>query len=296
MAVSGSASTSLFAEGGAGTLRLIAYLAASLFLMIADHRGGHLDRIRGWGSTASEPLYWLAAVPGRVGRTLVEDFGSRRQLVEHNSVISQELLLANARLHRLEAVQRENQRLRELLGAAQAPNLSVQLATPKDIDLDPFRHRLLLDVGSRDGVSEGLAIIDAGGVIGQVIEVSLVNSTAMLISDPNHAVPVQGIRSGVRAIAYGTGATDRLRLPNIPPSADLRVGDELVTSGLGGIFPAGFRVGRIEAIDPDETGLFLVAEVVPAAALDRSGQVLLLRNQPPPQAAEAGAPAPEPTQ
>lgn len=291
MPVSASASTTLFAEGGAGTLRLIGYLAASLFLMIADHHGGHLDRIRSWGSTASEPLYWIAAAPGRLGRALVEDFGSRRQLAEENAIVSRELLVANARLHRLEAVQRENQRLRELLGAAQAPNLSVQLATPKDIDLDPFRHRLLLDVGSRDGVSEGLAIIDAGGVMGQVIEVSAVNSTAMLISDPNHAVPVQGVRSGVRAIAYGTGATDRLRVPNIPPSADLRVGDELVTSGLGGIFPAGFRVGRIQAIVPDQTRLFLVADVVPAAALDRSGQMLLLREQPPPQAVARPGPA-----
>src|SRR5690606_7173201 len=142
--------------------------------------------------------------------------------------------------------------------------------------LDPFRHRVVLDSGSRDGVRPGLAIVDATGVMGQVVAVSASTSTAILVSDPNHAVPVQVRRSGVRTIAFGTGRTDQLLLPNIPPSADVRVGDELVTSGLGGTFPPGFPVGRLAELAPDDTGLFMVGKAEPAAALNRSGEVLLV--------------------
>ena len=152
----------------------------------------------------------------------------------------------------------------------------MQLASLVDIDLDPFRHRIVLDAGSRRGVREGRAVIDGEGGVGQVTAVTALNSTAMLISDPSHAIPVQVVRSGLRTIAYGTGSIDRLLLPNIPLSADVRSGDELITSGLGGTFPAGFPVGRITELSPDETRLFVVAQARPSAALDRSGEVLLV--------------------
>lgn len=276
MAFSASSSTSLFAEGGAGTLRLLAYLGVALVLMIADHRGGHLDRARGWAGLAIDPLYWLAAAPVRGVRALSENVASRRELAGNNDELARDLLLANARLHRLDAVQQENQRLRALLGSTRVHTMSVQLATLLDIDLDPYRHRVLLDSGSAQRVRPGLAIVDSSGVMGQVVDVSRATSTAILISDPNHAVPVQVRRSGVRTIALGTGRVDQLVLPNIPPSADVQVGDQLVTSGLGGTFPAGFPVATITALRPDDTRLFIVGEAAPASALNRSGEVLLV--------------------
>src|SRR5690606_11455349 len=142
-----------------------------------------------------------------------------------NDLLSRDLLLANARLHRLNAVQQENQRLRGLLGSTRNHALSVQLATLLDIDLDPYRHRVVLDSGSSHGVRAGLAIVDSSGVMGQVVDVSGSTATAILVSDPNHAIPVQASRSGVRTIAFGTGRVDRLVLPNVPPSADVQVGD-----------------------------------------------------------------------
>ena len=276
MAYSGSTSGSLFAEGGAGTLRLLLHLAAALILMVADYRGGYLDRLRHWAGLLSEPIYFIASAPARLSERLYESFRTRERLTSDNQALREQLLDSQARVHRLEAVQGENQRLRALLGGTRGLRLSVQLASLVDIDLDPFRHRILLDVGSARGVREGLAVIDGQGVVGQVIAATPLNSTAMLITDASHAIPVQVLRSGLRTIAYGTGRIDALSLPNIPLSGDVRVGDQLVTSGLGGTFPAGFPVGRITALNPDETRLFVVADAQPDAALDRSGQVLLV--------------------
>lgn len=276
MALNSNANGPLFADAGGGTLRLLMYLAAALILMVSDHRAGFLDRTRAAARLLAEPLYWVASSPVRFARDFREGFVARRELADEAQRLSSELLVANARLRRLASVQQENRRLRDLLDASRERRLSVQLASLVDVDLDPFRHRVMLDAGESAGVRTGLAIIDAAGVMGQVIEVSPLSSTAMLISDPSHAIPVQVVRSGVRTVAYGTGDTSTLRLPNLPPSADVRVDDVLVTSGLGGTFPAGFPVGRIREIAPDQTRMFLVAEAEPAAALSRSGEVLLV--------------------
>ncbi len=276
MAYSGNTSGSLFAEGGAGTLRLMLHLTAALILMVADYRGGYLERVRYWAGLLAGPAYLVAASPVRLAGYLHDTFSTRDRLASENHALSQQLMMSEARVHRLEAVQGENQRLRALLGGTRGLRLSVQLASLIDIDLDPFRHRIVLDAGSRRGVREGLAVIDGSGVVGQIVAVTPLTATAMLVSDPSHAVPVQVVRSGLRTIAYGTGRIDALSLPNIPLSADVRVGDELITSGLGGTFPAGFPVGRIAALNPDETRLFVVADATPQAALDRRGEVLLV--------------------
>lgn len=272
-----------------GTLRLLAYLAAALLLMVADHRGGWLDQVRRQADRLTGPLYWLAATPARVADGVHDAFASRAHLNAENEQLRRDLQLSNARLHRLEAVAQENERLRELLDGTRGYRLSVQLTSILDIDLDPFRHRIVLDVGERDGVQPGQALIDAQGVVGQVIEVASRHATALLITDPDHAVPVQVARTGLRLIAYGTGRRDRLRIPNIPQSGDIRPGDRIMTSGIGGHYPAGFAVGEVLAIEPDETRLFAVAEVRPAASLERSGEVLLVWNVP--METEVGPPA-----
>lgn len=276
MPYSSSSGGALFAEGGAGTLRLLVYLILALILMVADHRGGYLERVRHWGGLLGGPMYLVASSPARLVELARENFSTRAALRDENEALREQLLIGQARIHRLEAVQLENQRLRGLLGGTRGLRLSVQLANLIDIDLDPFRHRIVLDSGASRGVRVGLAVIDGSGVVGQVVAVTPMNATAMLVSDPSHAIPVQVVRSGMRTIAYGSGDVHKLVLPNIPLSADVRVGDQLITSGLGGTFPAGFPVGRIASLSPDETRLFVVAEAEPAAALDRSGEVLLV--------------------
>jgi rod shape-determining protein MreC len=189
------------------------------------------------------------------------------------------LLLSGARVARLQTAAAENERLRGLLGANRRGGVDVQLAPILDIDLDPTRQRLVLDAGSRDGVSVGQSVIDAGGLVGQIIAVRPGTATVLLLTDPDHAVPVMVARTGVRLVVYGQGRSDRLALPNIPLSGDIKVGDALITSGIGGRFPAGFAVGTVAALHPDDSHAFLVGDVVPAAQLDRGRDVLLLRQQ-----------------
>lgn len=277
MAYPGSTASRL-SESAGGTLPLLAYLALATLLMVADQRGGFATQARQKLSVLAEPVWWVAASPGRLAEGAGTLFSSRTELQAENQRLTRELQVSASRLHRLVAVAEENQRLRELLGGTRGYRLSAQLVGIIDIDLDPSRQRILLDAGSSEGVVVGQAMIDAGGVLGQVIEVTSRRATALLLTDPDHAIPVQVVRSGLRTIAFGTGRTDRLRLPNIPQSADIQVGDRLVTSGIGGRFPAGFPVGVVEALHPDDTRLFVVAEARPAARLDRGLEVLLVSN------------------
>ena len=261
----------------AGTLRLLTYLALSVALLVLDHRGGWLTRIRAQANVAVQPLWWLAGLPARLGDSVRDDAVTRSMLAEDNRRLRNAMLVSDARQARLQVAAAENQRLRGLLGAADRGGLDVQLAPILDIDLDPTRQRLILDAGTRNGVRLGQSVIDAGGLVGQIIEVAHTTATVLLITDPDHAVPVLVGRNGVRLVAYGRGRSDQLELSNIPLSADVKVGDAIITSGLGGRFPPGFPVGTVAALRPDDSRAFLLATLKPAAQLDRGRDVLLLR-------------------
>ena len=287
----------------AGTLRLLAYLAVALVLIVVDHRGAWLDKARDRATLLVQPLWMVAGWPGQLADKLQSDAGTLTRLTAENARLRNEALVNNARLARLHAVSAENVRLRELMGAAEHGGLDVQLAPILDIDLDPTRQRLVLDAGSGDGVHVGQSVIDAGGLMGQVIETTPMHATVLLLTDASHALPVTVARNGVRVVAYGTGRSDRLALQSIPMSSDIKVGDTVVTSGLGGRFPAGFVVGTITDLQPDDSRAFLVGDVRPAAQLDRGRNVLLIRAvAPPPRSAgddsgatpdeDVGAPAP----
>jgi rod shape-determining protein MreC len=260
-----------------GTLRLLAYLALAIALIVIDHRGGWLAQIRARSEAVVQPLWWLAAAPGRIGDEVRDSAATRAGLADENRILRNALLISGARLSRLQAAAAENARLRGLLGAGQRGGLDVQLAPILDVDLDPTRQRLILDAGSRDGVQIGQSVIDAGGLLGQIIDVTAGTATVLLITDPDHAVPVVVARNGVRLVAYGKGRSDRLELANIPLSSDVKVGDSIVTSGLGGRFPAGFAVGTVMTLQPDDSRAFLVGQLKPAAQLDRGRDVLLLK-------------------
>nr|WP_243849032.1 rod shape-determining protein MreC [Xanthomonas sp. CFBP 8151] len=256
-------------------MRLLVYLVLAVVLIALDSRGGWLSQMRLQANLLIQPIWAVAGLPGRIGSQVRDNAATHAQLVEETRSLRNQLLVANARLTRLQTAALDNAQLRELLNVAERRGLDVQLAPILDIDLDPTRQRLLLDAGSRDGVLMGQAVIDAGGLMGQVIEVTPLHSTVLLLTDPDHAVPVSVARNGVRLIVYGRG--DRLELRDIPLSAGVQVGDEIVTSGLGGRFPAGFPVGKVSELHPDDTHAFLVGELTPAAKLDRGRDVLLLR-------------------
>ena len=262
-----------------GTLRLLAYLALAITLVMLDHRGGWLGHLRSQANMATQPLWWLAGMPGRLGNRMHDDAVSYTRLADENRNLRNELLIANARTTRLQTAVADNTQLRALLGMAEGRGLDVQLAPILNIDLDPTRQRLILGAGSGDGVRLGQAVIDAGGLVGQIIEVTPIHSTVLLLTDPDHAVPVMVARNGVRVIVYGRG--DYLELSDVPLNTDVKQHDLLVTSGLGGRFPAGFPVGTVTRLRADDSRAFLMGEVKPTAQLDRGRNVLLLRSRDP---------------
>lgn len=296
MAIPANSTAPLFGEGASSTLRLVVYLVAAIALMIADRRGDWLEHLRSGASIVTEPVWRLAALPSELARDARVALADRRVLTEQNAELSRQLLLAQTRLRRVEAVQEQNQRLQELLSVQKSLGLSVQLAKVVDVDFGPYRrHTIMLDLGSENGVKIGQPVIDARGLVGQIVEVRPRSCTVLLISDKSHAVPVRIERTGLRTIARGSGALDTLELPNIPASADVKPGDKLVTSGLGGRFPADFPVGVVRSVGNDAAGMFAAARATPAAALERSAEVLVLHELanplgPPEPAEEIGPP------
>jgi rod shape-determining protein MreC len=296
VALSRDSSSPLFAGTVAGTLRLIVYLALASVLMVLDHRGSWLPALRSGASLVIEPVYRIAGLPSVGLRAATVAFADRQKLTEQNQRLREDLLLANAKLNRMASVAQQNERLKELLDTQHSLALNVQLARLIGVDLGAYRHRIVLNLGARDGVKQGQVVIDAHGIMGQIVDVMRTTSTAMLITDPNHAIPVTIERTGLRTVAYGSRAGDMLTLPNIPVSADVHAGDRLVTSGLGGRFPPGFPVGEIHDVAQTPSGMFLAAQATPAADMDRSDDVLLLHDLaepagPPGAAAPVGPPA-----
>lgn len=279
----------LFGEGGASTIRLITYLALAVIVMVVDNHGHWLEKARSKASLLIEPIYRVAALPSDVARSVGTAVTSQQHLIDENRDLRQSLLLAQVRLNRLNTLSDQNRRLQGLLEAQKRLGMSVQLARLVDIDLDPSRRRIVIDAGSNQGASVGQPVIDAFGLLGQLVEVLPNTSVAMLVTDPSHAVPVTIERTGLRTIAVGNKQSgDLLELSNIPTSADVQVGDKLITSGLGGRFPAGFPVGEIREVSNDRTGMFASALAQPAAHIHRSSEVLLLHDLPQPY----GPPAP----
>ena len=282
--------TSRLSESALSMLPLFFYVGVCLALMLADQHAGYGRVAREKLSLLTSPLWIVASAPSRLYRGAGEEFALRSTLQADNHRKTQALAIAQARIQRLGAVAAENVRLRALLGGARGYGLDVRLVGVLDVDLDPSKQRLVLEGGSDDGVQVGQALIDSGGVLGQVIETTAHRAIALLVTDPDHAIPVQVARSGLRTIAYGTGSSDTLALPNIPQSADIREGDLLITSGIGGRFPAGFPVGRVRGLHADKLRLFVIGEARPSAHMERGNEVLLVGNLP--VDPDVGPPAP----
>jgi rod shape-determining protein MreC len=265
--------------------------------MTVDHREHHLDNVRGGLSVLVYPLQWLVDLPGSTSEWFRESLSTRRELQEENASLRTQQLLLNTQLQKLEALEAENRRLRALLDSSfQVGKRPMLIAGLLSVDMDPYRHQIELNKGTLDHLFEGQPLLDSQGMMGQLIHVGPFTSTAMLITDPSHAIPVQVNRNGLRTIALGTGAIDRLELPHIPDNADIQVGDLLVTSGLGGRFPPGYPVAEVIDVEQDPGRAFSHVTARPRALLDRSREVLVvwppeLEGPPPPPAPTADEPA-----
>jgi rod shape-determining protein MreC len=266
----------LLLEGPSLGLRLAILGVLSIALMVADHRGRYLDALRSALTTAAYPLHRAADAPFAAWRSLGGELKSRATLQAENLELQAENLALKLRLMRFESLEEENRRLR---GARESSSRVVQRSVVAEImkvDLDPFRQRVLVNKGSRDGVYAGQAALDASGIFGQVTRVGPVSAEIIMISDPEHAIPVTVNRTGVRTIAVGTGRPDRLTLPYLARNADVEEGDLIVTSGLGGVFPPGYPVARVVDVTRDPAQPLLQVAAEPLAALDRDPEVLLV--------------------
>ncbi len=252
------------------------YILLAIVLMMMDQRGHYVPRIRGTMELAFEPVFHLVGWPADVLQTLNRRIRARSELIAENRQLTQQLLKMSGSIQTQAALVQENQRLRDLLDATWGRAYDFRFAEMKRVDLDPFSHKVWIDRGVADGVTVGQAVIDGYGIVGQVEDVHRHLSTVRLISDPDHALPVQINRTGLRTVAYGSGETSHLLMPNVPLHADVSPGDMIVTSGLGDRFPPGFPVGEVERVERHSGATFATVYVRPFAALDRGREVLLI--------------------
>ncbi len=268
----------------------------SAALMAVDHRQNYLEGLRGGISVLVYPLQYLVNLPVSASSWIGENLSSRETLLEENSRLKMQHTLFRAKLLKLNAIKAENLRLRELLQSSKKVGEQVLIGELLAVDLEPFTRQIVINKGSRDGVYLGQPLIGADGVMGQIVHLGPLSSTAMLITDANHATPVQVNRNGLRAIAVGTGAPDRLSIPYLPISADIVEGDLLVSSGLGGRFPPDYPVAVVSKVEKDPTQPYAVIHAVPTAKLERSREVLLVWPTGRQRQSDAGDETPAPTQ
>jgi rod shape-determining protein MreC len=272
----------------------VALAALSIGLMVADQRYDQLEQVRGWLNSAAYPVQVAIDLPFRAWGWITGAFADRGRLREENLELTTRLRMANLQLQRFAALEEENRRLRDMRENSAGVAERVLVASIMNVDLDPFRHRVLLDKGAADGVFKGQAVLDAEGIVGQVWRVQAHTSEAILISDAEHAIPVQSNRSGVRTIAVGTGDSTRLSLPFVTVESDLKVGDLLLSTGMGGVFPPGYPVAQVTRVERTAKATFAIVEARPTALLDRDREVLLVWfKEPPPAEPELKAPAAE---
>jgi rod shape-determining protein MreC len=268
--------------------RCVLYSLLALALIIVDKRYDHLGKIRRLLSVVAYPVQVAVASPFEGWHWFRDSVTTRDALRGDKAKLEAELRVAQFRLQRYEALEAETQRLRALRENTAGVTDRFLVGDVMNVDLDAFRERVLVDKGAGDGIYVGQAVLDSGGVFGQVARVGQLTSEVILVSDAAHAIPVQINRNGLRTVAMGTGDTNRLKLPYLPTSADVVAGDLLVTSGLGGGFPAGYPVGTIAEVKRDPAQSLADVDVKPAAALDRSKELLFVWLKP--QAAELPPP------
>ncbi|WP_081443618.1 rod shape-determining protein MreC [Methylophaga thiooxydans] len=266
----------LFANNPSLNTRMMLALLASLVLFFLDSRLDYFKPVRSVLSTVVYPIQVTASMPTSLVDWIEDFFQDREQLREKMAVLEASNMLQNIRLQKMQALERENMRLRELLGSSFRLQERVQVAELLTVDLDPFSQQVVIDKGKNYGVYVGQPVLDAKGVMGQVTETSPLSSRVVLLTDPSHSIPIQINRNGLRAVVTGRGLGEKLQMDFLPHNADIRVGDLLVTSGLGGRFPVGYPVGEVIAVDFPQGKAFADIKVEPAANLATSREVMLV--------------------
>lgn len=274
--------------------RMLLLVGLAVALLLADRYTTWLDPARAWSERAAHRLVSIGNAAGRTAVWGRAHLAGPGDLAVENQQLRAEVLVLQGQLQQLAELSAENAQLRALLEAGPRARQRLLMTELIGVSPDPMRHAIRIDRGSRDGVFEGQPVIDAAGLMGQVVEVWEQRAEVLLISDERHAVPVVVPGTEVRAIAEGTGDYQRLRLRHVHPTLEVKNGDLLVTSGLGERFPAGYAVGRVNGIAQERGQAFVEVSVAPLAHLDRSRHLLLVFPETPPPGAppeSSGPPA-----
>ncbi len=257
-------------------MRLLVFVVLCVVLMVVDARFDALKTVRSQMGLVLTPFYWVADMPVRIWRGATEQIASSNSLMAENEKLKAEALLMQRRLQKLAMLTEQNVRLRELLNSAALVDDKVIVAELIGLDPNPFTHRILIDKGERDGVFMGQPVLDASGLMGQVVEVLPYAARVLLLTDVTHSIPVQVNRNGLRAIAVGTGSPDYLELRHVAETADVKAGDLLVSSGLGQRFPSGYPVAQVTEVVHGSGQPFAIVRAVPTAMLNRSRYLMLV--------------------
>jgi rod shape-determining protein MreC len=248
----------------------------SASLMLADSRLGAFANVRYLLNSLVAPIQYAADLPRTMFNDFYSLFSTRDQLLSSNQNLKREVMTLKSDLTLLAQYREENQRLRKLLGSEFVRDEKKVVTEVMAVDTSPYRHQVVIDKGRTDGVYEGQPVINEKGIVGQVTFVAAHNSRVLLLIDPNNAIPVQNIRNDIRVIASGNGQSDEIQLEHIPTSTDIDVGDMLVTSGLGGVYPEGYPVAYITDVDKDTRREFASIKAKPVVDFDRLRYLLLI--------------------
>ena len=271
----------IFTRGPSATIRMVVLVIASITLMTIDQRWQSLEMVRSALSSVVYTLQYSIDLPIRFYYWADEVSSSKQTLLQKNREFEARHLENRVQLQKLDIIEKENARLRRLLSATQKSTERLLISEIINVDVDPYRQLIVINKGSLNDVYQGQPIIDAQGILGQIVHVSLLSSTAILITDASHAIPIQVDRTGLRANAFGTGKIDQLDLRYLPHNADVQVGDMLISSGLGSTFPPNYPVATITKVERPTGEPFATIEAIPLALLDKSREVLLVwRNVP----------------
>lgn len=266
----------LFRTGPTPLARLVMFSMLSVALLIADARFGYLTVLRQIASVVVYPLQRIAAAPAAIGGRVNEFFTSHSRLREENNRLMNENLAHLHEAQQTRSLQQENLHLRGLLGARERISARVTAAEILYAARDPFSRKVMIDRGLHHDIDAGRPVVDHLGVIGQVTRVYPWLSEVTLITDKGHLVPVLNVRTGLRAVITGTGDDGRLELRFIPLAADFQVGDQLVTSGIDGIYPPGLPVAEVTHVERNTAFLFANISCKPLAGVNHHAQVLVL--------------------
>jgi rod shape-determining protein MreC len=269
-----------FKRGPAPLVRLFFFATLSLALLVIDARFRYVEGLRSWLALAAYPLQRAALAPFEVGERVAGYFSTQARLVAENERLRAKALEYSQDAQRFQALQAEAGELRRLINAGERLDLKTIPAEVLYASRDPYAHKIFIDRGQVQDIKPGSPVADEAGVIGQVTRVHPFVSEVTLLTNPDQAVPVQVLRNGLRAIAFGGGASGMLELRFTAANAEVQNGDQLVTSGIDGTYPSGLPVATVVHIERDADHTFARVLCRPAAGVDRGRYVLVIANEP----------------